>query len=165
MEPRWQLKRPIIRRDRAFNADLPASHCPRIGELVVSSGEDEGEQPASPHVTFVYPEVVGEFVYLRDDLRERLEATRARLVTAGADPDDLVDIEVLLEHTPLGEVPMVYELRTSGMACVRRYHASLAGGAMTHCATLSEVSRRAFSTLSQAEPVHFPCRVNPSFSA
>jgi hypothetical protein len=36
---------------------------------------------------------------------------------AGADPDDLVEIEVLLEHTPLGEVPMVYELRTSGMAC------------------------------------------------
>jgi hypothetical protein len=84
---------------------------------VVSNGEDEVEQPASPHVTFVYPEVVGEFVYLRDDLRERLEATRARLVAAGADPDDLVDIEVLLEHTPLGEVPMVYELRTSGMAC------------------------------------------------
>jgi hypothetical protein len=80
-------------------------------------GEDEVEQPASPHVTFVYPEVVGEFVYLRDDLRERLEATRARRVAAGADPDDLVDIEVLLEHTPLGEVPMVYELRTSGMAC------------------------------------------------
>ncbi len=84
---------------------------------MVSSGEDEVEQPASPHVTFVYPEVVGEFVYLRDDLRERLEATRARLVDAGADPDDLVDIEVLLEHTPLGEVPMVYELHTSGMAC------------------------------------------------
>jgi hypothetical protein len=61
--------------------------------------------------------VVGEFVYLRDDLRERLEAVRARLVAAGGDPDDLVDIEVLLEHTPLGEVPMVYELRTSGMAC------------------------------------------------
>jgi hypothetical protein len=33
-----------------------------------------------------------------------------------SNPDDLVDIEVLLEHTPLGEVPMVYELRTSGMA-------------------------------------------------
>jgi hypothetical protein len=33
--------------------------------------------------------VVGEFVYLRGDL---------------------------LEHTPLGEVPMVYELRTSGIA-------------------------------------------------
>ncbi len=75
------------------------------------------EWPASPHVTFAYPEVVGEFVYLRDDLRERLEAVRARLVAAGGDPDDLVDIEVLLEHTPLGEVPMVYELRTSGMAC------------------------------------------------
>jgi hypothetical protein len=55
-----------------------------------------GRVAREPHVTIVYSEVVGEFVYLRDDL---------------------VDIEVLLEHTPLGEVPMVYELRTSGMAC------------------------------------------------
>ncbi len=92
--------RPIIRLDWPFNADPPELCCPRTGELVVSNGEDEVEQPASPHVTFVYPEVVGEFVYLRDDLRERLEATRARLVAAGADPDDPVDIEVLLEHTP-----------------------------------------------------------------
>jgi len=111
------IPHPIIRLDWPFNADPPELYCPRTGELVVSNGEDEVEQPASPHVTFVYPEVVGEFVYLRDDLRERLEATRARLVAAGADPDELVDIEVLLEQTPLGEVPMVYELRTSGMAC------------------------------------------------
>jgi hypothetical protein len=83
--------RPIIRLDWPFNADPPELYCPRTGELVVSNGEDEVEQPASPHVTFVYPEVVGEFVYLRDDLRDRLEATRARLVAAGADPDDLVD--------------------------------------------------------------------------
>jgi hypothetical protein len=79
---------PIIRLDGPFNADPPEPYCPRTGE----------------------------FVYLRDDPRERLEATCTRLVTAGADPDDLVDIEVLLEHTPLGEVPMVYELCTSGMA-------------------------------------------------
>jgi hypothetical protein len=83
--------RPIIRLDWPVNADPSKLHCPRTGELVVSNGEDEVEQPASPHVTFVYPEVVGEFVYLRDDLRDRLEATRARLVAAGADPDDLVD--------------------------------------------------------------------------
>jgi len=61
--------RPIIRFDWPFNADPPELYCPRTGELVVSAGEDEVEQPASPHVTFVYPEVVGEFVYLRDDLR------------------------------------------------------------------------------------------------
>jgi hypothetical protein len=110
------LLRPIIRLDWPFNADPPEQYCPRTGELVVSNGEDEVEQRASSHVTFVYPEVVGEFVYLRDDLRERLEATRAQMVAAGADPDDLVDIDVLLEHTPLCEVPMVYELRTSGIA-------------------------------------------------
>lgn len=81
--------RPIIHLDWPFNADPPELHCPRTGE----------------------------FVYLRDDLRERLVVTCTRLVAAGADPDDLVDIEVLLEHTPLGEVPMVYELRTSGMGC------------------------------------------------
>jgi hypothetical protein len=80
--------RPNIHLDWPFNADPPELHCPRTGE----------------------------FVYLWDDLRERLEATCTRLVTAGADPDDLVDIEVPLEHAPLGEVPMVYELRTSGMA-------------------------------------------------
>jgi len=124
--------RPIIRLDGPINADPPELYCPRTGALVVSNGEDEVEQPASPHVTFVYPEV---------------------------------DIEVPPEHTPLGEVPMVYELRTSGVACACPYHASLAGGAMTHCATLSEVSWRAFSTFSHADPVHFPCRVNPSFSA
>jgi hypothetical protein len=78
--------RPIIRLDWPFDADPPELHCPRTGELVVFNGEDEVEQPASPHVTVVYPDVVGEFVYLRDDL---------------------VDIEVPLEHTPLGKVPMV----------------------------------------------------------
>lgn len=60
---------------------------------------------------------VGDFVYLREDLQARMEATRAETAAAGGDPDDLSDIELLLEQIPLGEVPMVYELRTSGMAC------------------------------------------------
>ena len=109
--------RPIIRLDWPFNADPPALHCPRTGELVVSDGEDEVDQPASPYVTFIYPEVVGDFVYLRDDLKARMDATRAEIAAAGGDPDDLSDIDLLLEQVPLGEVPMVYELRTSGMAC------------------------------------------------
>ena len=43
--------RPIIRLDWPFNADPPALHCPRTGELVVSDGEDEVDQPPSPYVT------------------------------------------------------------------------------------------------------------------
>jgi hypothetical protein len=78
--------RPIIRFDWPVNADPPALHCPRSGDLVVSDGEGEVDQPASPYVTFNYP-------------------------------DDLSDIELLLEQVPLGGVRMVYELRTSGMAC------------------------------------------------
>ena len=110
-------RRPIIRLDWPFNADPPALHCPRTGDLVVSAGDDEVDQPASPYVTFIYPEVVGDFVYLRDDLKARIDATRAEIAAAEGDPDDLSDIELLLEQIPLGEVPMVYELRTSGMAC------------------------------------------------
>jgi hypothetical protein len=91
-------------------------HCPRTGELVVSDGEDEVDLPASPYVTFIYPEVVGVFVYLRDDLKARMDATRAKIAAAGGDPDDLSDIDLLLEQVPLGEVPRVYELRTRGMA-------------------------------------------------
>jgi hypothetical protein len=49
------LSHPIIRLDWPFNADPPDLYCPRAGELVVSNGEDEVEQPASLHVTFVYP--------------------------------------------------------------------------------------------------------------
>jgi hypothetical protein len=71
--------RPIIRLDRPFNADPPALHCPRTGELVASDSEDEVDQPASPYVAVIYP-------------------------------DDLSDIELLLEQVPLGGVRMVYEL-------------------------------------------------------
>lgn len=78
--------RPIIRLDWPFNADPPALHCPRTGELVVSDGEGEVDQPASPYVAVIYP-------------------------------DDFSDTELLLEQVPLGGVRVVYELRTSGMAC------------------------------------------------
>ena len=61
--------------------------------------------------------MVGDFVYLRDDLKARMDATWAEIAGAGGDPDDLSDIELLLDQVPLGEVPMVYELRTSRMAC------------------------------------------------
>jgi hypothetical protein len=47
------IARPIIRLDWPFNANPPEIYCPRTGELVVSNGEDEVEQPASPHVIVV----------------------------------------------------------------------------------------------------------------
>jgi hypothetical protein len=78
--------RPILRLDWPFNADPPALHCPRTGELVASDSEDEVDQPASPCVAVMHP-------------------------------DDRSDTELLLELVPLGEVPIVYELRTSDMAC------------------------------------------------
>jgi len=96
-------------------APAPTLHCPRTGNIVLKSDEAT-DQPASPYVTFVYVDEVGEFDFIRDDLRERLDAAREQLNPS--DDDDYVsDLEVLLKHTFLGRVPMVYEITTSGMAC------------------------------------------------
>ncbi len=64
----------------------------------MSDGEGQVHQPASPYVAFIYPEVVGDFVYVRDDLQACMGATRAEIAAAGGDPDDLSDIELLLEQ-------------------------------------------------------------------
>ncbi len=49
----------------------------------MSDGEDEIDQPASPYVTFIYSEVVGNFIYLRDDLKARMDATWTEIAAAG----------------------------------------------------------------------------------
>ena len=96
-------------------AAAPTLHCPRTGNIVLKADEAT-DQPASPYVTFVYVDEVGEFDFIRDDLRERLDAAREQLDLS--DDDDYVsDLDVLLRHTFLGGVPMVYEITTSGMAC------------------------------------------------
>lgn len=93
----------------------PTLHCPRTGNVVLKADEAT-HQPASPYVTFVYVDEVGEFDFIREDLRERLDTAREQLEQR-RDDDYISDLDVLLEHTPLGRVPVVYEITTSGMAC------------------------------------------------
>ena len=90
--------------------------CPRTGNVVIKA-DDAVDQPASPYVTFVYVDEVGEFDFLRDDIRFRLEKARERLESSESPDAYISDLDILLEHTDLGLVPVVFEITTSGMAC------------------------------------------------
>ncbi len=107
---------PIVKIDCPLGVTAPAMHCPRTGNLVMAG--DDAEQPESPYVTFIFVHEAGLFVYLREDLESRLEAARQALIDAGTDEDDLPDdIEILMEHTDLGLVPLIYEVTTKYLAC------------------------------------------------
>lgn len=108
----------IVSIECALGIDPPRLYCPRTGNLVLQAGEDV-EQPASPYVTFVYHNEC-DFIFLREDLEQRLEEARAAI--AAADPDEYDDaddvprdLDTLLEHVFLGEVPLVYEVSSRYM--------------------------------------------------
>lgn len=100
-----------------FDAEAPELYCPRSGKMILDA-EGEVEQPGSPYVTFLYLDLVGDFIYLREDLAERLKDARAALLQEGVDEDELPsDLEMLEEKVDLGVAPVVFEIATSGRAC------------------------------------------------
>ncbi len=100
-----------------FDADPPELYCPRSGKIFLDA-EGEVEQPGSPYVTFLYLDLVGDFIYLREDLAERLKDARAALLEEGVEEDDLPsDLEMLEEKVNLGVAPVVFKIATSGRAC------------------------------------------------
>jgi hypothetical protein len=105
----------VVDIDWPDGAPAPTLHCPRTGKIVLKADEAT-DQPASPYVTFVYVDEVGEFDYIRADLRECLDDARDTLDNGG-DNEHMSDVEILLNHTSLGRVPIVYRITTSGIAC------------------------------------------------
>lgn len=100
-----------------FRADPPNLYCPRTGQLVLDY-DNELEQPASPCVTFFYINEIAEFAFIRNDLRQRLDEAKASLIEAGTEDIDMPDdLEILKKHVDVGEVPMIFEITTSGMGC------------------------------------------------
>lgn len=101
----------------------PNIYCPIVGVIVHnevgpdSSEEDWGEEPDwknIPTVIFHYMSLTGEFTYLSSDMEKTINATRLGL---GDDADGLDNFEILREHvTSLGQSPLVFHIRTEGMA-------------------------------------------------
>lgn len=110
----------VISIECGLGIDPPALYCPRTGKLVFASGEDLVE-PDSPYVTFIHHNECG-FLFLREDIRCRLDEARQEI--AAADPeeyesvDDVYeDLDTLLEHVSIGNVSLIYEIVSKSMAC------------------------------------------------
>ena len=103
---------PIVKIDCPLGVKSPAMYCPRTGNLVMAPNEDVA-QPSSPFVTFIYLHEADQFEYLRADMQSRLEAARQALT----EDDWMSDIELLMERTDLGRVPLIYDVTTKYMAC------------------------------------------------
>lgn len=98
----------------------PDLHCPRTGKPVFSE-EADVEQPDSPFVTFIHHNECG-FLFLREDIQRAFDEAREAIAAANPDEyetaDDVdQDLESLLEHVDIGNVPLIYEVSSKDMAC------------------------------------------------
>ena len=126
------FKQAVVNIEWPFNAPPPVLRCPITGQVVLQgydpvTGEDTGfdvpDWEAVPTVTFCYLPEVEEFQYITPALESKIAATREALLER-ATPDEKLDIELLSDFEILeshveaiGEVPLVFCLTTSGMAC------------------------------------------------
>ena len=125
MEPMTPFERALHEVNWDFSAQPPALRCPITGQIVLAGYDpvtgdiaDGVEQPhweKVPTVLFHFIDEIGEFDFIRDDLRAAIEKKRMDL---GADADDMHDFEILSEHlTSLGHAPIIFKLTTHGIAC------------------------------------------------
>ncbi|WP_029586373.1 hypothetical protein [Bradyrhizobium sp. URHD0069] len=111
--------------DWEFDAPIPVLRCPITGKVIASGydpatgemaeGYGEPKWQEVPTVLFHYIPEVGEFDYIKPELQAKVDSKRKEL---GEDAEELDDFEILEEHVEsLGDVPLVFCLMTSGMAC------------------------------------------------
>jgi hypothetical protein len=122
----------LVNIDWPFGAEPPVLKCPITGQVVLQGYDpvtgdmamyEEPKWSEVPTVTFCYLPEVGEFQYIAASLQTAIDETRRALIAAAGPSDveeieELSDFEILREHVEsLGEVPLIFCLTTSGMAC------------------------------------------------
>lgn len=122
--PDFQNARIVI--DWPFNAPQPALKCPLTGmDIALGVEEADDEAPCEdidyesiPTVLFAFLGDISEFLYIRPDLKQKLDAQRAALVMSNEEANEWDDFELLKSSTGmLGNVPVIFEVNTGGMAC------------------------------------------------
>lgn len=113
--------------DWPFGAMAPNLYCPVTAKPIVfgqdaATGENRlGEEPDYTEVEtllFIYLPEISDFVYIKDELREKLEIFKNTLLAEdpGADIDD--EMEILQKNLKqFAECPHLIQMVTSGMAC------------------------------------------------
>lgn len=109
-----------------FNAPQPALRCPSTGNVIAPGFEGAAERDpiteidysGIPTVLFVFLGEINEFLYIRPDIQESLKKRRVTLETSEEDSEDDSDFEILTSSDEMfGDVPLIFELNTGGMAC------------------------------------------------
>jgi hypothetical protein len=122
MSEEGAFNRALVSIDWGFDAPIPVLRCPVTGKVIMSgyNSADEDEPVLArwedvPTVLFHYLPEVGEFDYIVPALQAKIDHKRAEL---GDEAEELSDFDVLEEYVKsLGEVPLVFCVTTSGMAC------------------------------------------------
>jgi hypothetical protein len=116
------FNRALVSIDWGFGAPIPVLRCPITGKVIMSgynsTNEDEpvlAKWEEVPTVLFHYLPEVGEFDYTVPALQAKIDHKRTEL---GDEAEELSDFNVFEEYIEsLGEVPLVFCVTTSGMAC------------------------------------------------
>lgn len=120
------FQKALIVIDWPFNAPQPALKCPITGSVIASGfeGADDEElrqdidYESIPTVLFAFLGDINEFLYIRSDLKQKLDERRAELVLSNEDASEWDDFELLKSSSDmLGDVPAIFEMNTGGMAC------------------------------------------------
>jgi hypothetical protein len=125
MSVQTSFTKALVSIDWISDAPPPILRCPISGQVIAagydpSNGEtaDDYVEPnweAIPTVLFHYIPEIGEFDFIRPELQSKIDSVRERL---GDQADDLDDFEILEAHVEkIGNVPLIFHLITSGMAC------------------------------------------------
>ena len=107
-----------------FGVPSPSLRCPVTGQLIlpgedqgtgeVTSWEEVGELAEIPSLRFLFTDVVSEFDFLHEEVRERLDAYRAG--PHGAAAAGLSDFELLASgRVPFARNGRVYAVSSGGM--------------------------------------------------
>lgn len=113
--------------DWPLGATAPNLYCPVTGKPIAfgqdaATGEDRlGEEPDYTEIEsllFIYLPELSDFVYIKDELREKLEAFKETLLAEDSEVDVDDEIEILQKNLRrFAECPQLIQMITSGMAC------------------------------------------------
>jgi hypothetical protein len=125
MSAQTSFNKALVAIDWIFDAPPPILRCPITGKVIAAGYDPSNGETAEdyvepnwetiPTVLFHYTPEVGEFDFIRPGLQSKIDSERERL---GDQADDLEDFEILEAHVEeIGNVPLIFQIITSGMAC------------------------------------------------
>jgi hypothetical protein len=121
-----RFEKATISIDWEGDSPSPAILCPITGKIVLAGydpatgeyaeGVSEPQYENIPTATFYYLDELDEFLFIRNDIREAIDAYRKDLPSHKS--EDLSDYDILSSgEIAFGKIPLIFALTTHGMSC------------------------------------------------